>query len=76
VHRKKYVRIIMTFKHNVKMSIAMDFEVVKRRKMIREYELEKQIPNEIIKNAHKARSAGHIQVQEFIIVKDVSIKRN
>jgi nitroreductase len=60
--------------------MTMDFnEVVKRRKMIREYDLEKQIPDEIItkliKNAHKAPSAGHTQVQEFIIVKDPSIKR-
>ena len=58
----------------------MDFdEVVRKRKMIREYNLDKQIPNEIItkllKNAHRAPSAGHTQVQEFIIVKDVSIKR-
>ena len=64
----------------MKMSMTMDFdEVVKRRKMIREYDLEKQIPDEIItkliKNAHKAPSAGHTQVQEFIIVKDSSIKK-
>jgi nitroreductase len=54
----------------------MDFdEVVKRRKMIREYDLERQqIPDDLItkliKNGHKAPSAGHTQVQEFIIVKD------
>jgi nitroreductase len=59
----------------------MDFdEVVKRRKMIREYDSDRQqIPNEIItkliKNAHRAPSAGHTQVQEFIIVKDASIKK-
>jgi nitroreductase len=59
----------------------MDFdEVVKRRKMIREYDLERQqIPDDLItkliKNAHTAPSAGHTQVQEFIIVKDASIKR-
>jgi nitroreductase len=53
----------------------LDFdEVVKRRKMIREYDLDRQqIPDKIltklIKNAHKAPSAGHTQVQEFIIVK-------
>jgi nitroreductase len=54
-------------------------EVVKRRKMIREYDLGKQISDEIITkliiNAHKAPSAGHTQVQEFIIVKDASIKK-
>src|SRR5918911_3747737 len=61
--------------------IAMDFdEVVKRRKMIREYDLDRQqIPDEIItkliKNAHRAPSAGHTQVQEFIIVKDASTKK-
>lgn len=58
----------------------MDFdEVVRKRKMIREYEADTQIPNEtiskLIKNAHTAPSAGHTQVQEFIIVKDWSIKR-
>ena len=58
----------------------MDFdEVVRKRKMIREYDLDRQIPNEIIskliKNAHTAPSAGHTQVQEFIIVKDDSIKK-
>ena len=59
----------------------MDFdEVVKRRKMIREYDLNRQqIPNQIItkliKNAHRAPSAGHTQIQEFIIVKDSSTKK-
>jgi nitroreductase len=60
---------------------SLDFdEVVKRRKMIREYDLNRQqIPDQIItkliKNAHKAPSAGHTQVQEFIIVKDASTKK-
>src|ERR671934_377481 len=60
---------------------TMDFdEVVKKRKMIREYDSDRQqIPDDLItkliKNAHKAPSAGHTQVQEFIIVKDASIKR-
>ena len=59
----------------------MDFdEVVKRRKMIREYDSNRlQIPDKIItkliKNAHRAPSAGHTQVQEFIIVKDSSTKK-
>jgi nitroreductase len=59
----------------------MDFdEVVKRRKMIREYDLNRQqIPDKIvtklIRNAHRAPSAGHTQVQEFIIVKDSSTKK-
>src|SRR5919198_5796227 len=58
----------------------MDFdEIVRKRKMIREYDLDKQVPDEtitkLINNAHKAPSAGHTQVQEFIIVKDISIKK-
>jgi nitroreductase len=59
----------------------MDFdEVVKSRKMIREYDSDRQqIPDRIvtnvIKNAHRAPSAGHTQVQEFIIVKDDSTKK-
>ena len=59
----------------------MDFDdVVKRRKMIREYDSNRQqIPDKIItkliRNAHRAPSAGHTQVQEFIIVKDASTKK-
>jgi nitroreductase len=54
----------------------MDFEkVILQRKMIREYIANKQIRDELItrliKNAHRAPSAGHTQVQEFIIVKDL-----
>jgi nitroreductase len=29
----------------------------------------------LIRNAHRAPSAGHTQVQEFIIVKDPTIKK-
>ena len=47
--------------------------------MIREYIANKQIPEELImrliKNAHRAPSAGHTQVQEFIIVKDSITKK-
>jgi nitroreductase len=51
----------------------MDFEkVIRQRKMVREYIANKQIPGELImrliKNAHRVPSAGHTQVQEFIIV--------
>jgi nitroreductase len=59
----------------------MDFdEVVKRRKMIREYDSNKQrildkIITKLIKNAHRSPSAGHTQVQEFIIIKDASTKK-
>lgn len=58
----------------------MDFEeVIKKRKMIREYQQDRQIPIDIINkflvNAHSSPSAGHTQVQEFIVVRDPIIKR-
>jgi nitroreductase len=58
----------------------MDFEkVIRQRKMVRQYIANKQIPEELImrliKNAHRAPSAGHTQVQEFIIVKDRITKK-
>ena len=58
----------------------MDFdEVIRKRKMVREYDQDKQISDKIImkliRNAHRAPSAGHTQVQEFIIIKDPTIKR-
>src|ERR687891_854941 len=57
----------------------MEFDhVVRKRKMIRKY-LPKNIPDRIIskmiKNASKAPSAGHTQVQEFIIVRDPATKK-
>jgi nitroreductase len=46
--------------------------------MVRQYKAGKPIPDSIIttlmENAHTAPSAGHTQVQEFIIVKDPSTK--
>jgi nitroreductase len=52
--------------------------IIKRRKMVRQYIQDKPIPQEIvdklIANAHRAPSAGHTQVQEFIIVQDPLIK--
>jgi nitroreductase len=58
----------------------MDFEqIVKKRKMIREYQQDRQIPtdiiNKLLRNAHRSPSAGHTQVQEFIIVIDPVTKR-
>jgi nitroreductase len=58
----------------------LDFdEVVKKRKMIREYQQDRQIPtdiiNKILRTAHRSPSAGHTQVQEFIIVIDPVTKR-
>jgi nitroreductase len=53
-------------------------DIIKRRKMVRQYIQDKPIPQEIvdklIANAHRAPSAGHTQVQEFIIVQDPLIK--
>jgi nitroreductase len=58
----------------------MDFdEVAKKRKMIREYQQNRQIPtdiiNKLLKNAHRSPNAGHTQVQEFIVVIDPITKR-
>jgi nitroreductase len=58
----------------------MDFdEVIKKRKMIREYQQDRQIStdiiNKLLKNVHSSPSAGHTQVQEFIVVIDPIIKR-
>ena len=58
----------------------MEFEqVIRKRRMSREFDPAKQIPEKIItkllRNAHRAPSAGHTQVQEFIIVRDRVIKR-
>src|ERR671917_218697 len=58
----------------------MDFEdVVRKRKMVRRYKQNRPLPDKIItkliRNAHRAPSAGHTQVQEFIIVKDPLIKK-
>ena len=54
-------------------------DIIKRRKMIRQYKQDKPITKEIvdklIANAHRAPSAGHTQVQEFIIVQDPLIKK-
>lgn len=59
----------------------MDFdEVIKKRKMVREYQQDKQIPTDLINNhlsnAHRLPSAGYTQVQEFIIVIDPLQKGN
>jgi nitroreductase len=58
----------------------MDFDqIVTKRKMIRHFQQDRQVPDNIImkliKNAHRAPSAGHTQVQEFIIVKDHVTKK-
>src|ERR687892_246580 len=58
----------------------MDFdEVIKRRKMIREFQQDRQISAELLRkllrNAHRSPSAGHTQVQEFIVVIDPITKR-
>ena len=46
-------------------------DIIKRRRMVRQYIQDKPIPqviiDKLIANAHRAPSAGHTQVQEFII---------
>jgi nitroreductase len=53
--------------------------VVRKRRMIREFDTNKQIPEKIIRkllrNAHRAPSAGHTQVQECVIVRDPTTKK-
>lgn len=53
-------------------------QVIRKRKMIRAYR-DRNIPDSIIdkliSNALKAPSAGHTQVQEFVIVRDPGTKR-
>lgn len=59
----------------------MEFDqVVRKRKMIRKYLYPiwfqiVSIISKMIRNASKAPSSGHIQVQEFIIVRDSAIKK-
>ena len=54
-------------------------KVIRKRKMIRKYAQDRQVPekiiNKLIDNASRAPSAGHTQVQEFIVIKDPSTKR-
>ena len=50
----------------------MEFEqVIRKRRMIREFNSNKQT----LRDAHRSPSAGHTQVQEFIIVKDPITKK-
>jgi nitroreductase len=58
----------------------MEFEqVIKKRRMIRDFDSDQQIPEKIIakllRNAHRAPSAGHTQVQEFIIISNPATKK-
>ena len=54
-------------------------DIIKRRRMVRQYIQDKPIPqvivDKLIANAHRAPSAGHTQVQEFIIVQDPLLKK-
>lgn len=52
--------------------------VVRKRKMIRKYlpkQVSDQIINKLIENASRAPSAGHTQVQEFIVIRDPAVKK-
>jgi nitroreductase len=48
--------------------------------MIRKYQQDRQVStdilNKLLRNAHRSPSAGHTQVQEFIIVIDPITKGN
>lgn len=54
-------------------------KVIRKRKMIRKYDQTREVPdkiiNKLIDNASRAPSAGHTQVQEFVVIKDPGIKR-
>jgi len=56
----------------------MDFEMIlKKRRMVRSFGDKKVDDAQIVKllrNAHRAPSAGFLQQQEFIVVKDMAIK--
>lgn len=57
----------------------MEFDhVVRKRKMIRKYlhnKIPERIVSKMIKNASKAPTAGHTEVQEFITVTDPATKK-
>jgi nitroreductase len=58
----------------------MEFEqVIRKRRIIREFDPNKQIPEKVItkllRNAHRAPSAGHTQVQEFVVITDPTTKK-
>jgi nitroreductase len=54
-------------------------KAIRKRKMVRKYDKRRDVPDRLIdkllENASKAPSAGHTQVQEFIVVKDPQTKR-
>jgi nitroreductase len=53
-------------------------QVIRNRKMIRKYrsrEVPERLISKLIENASRAPSAGHTQVQEFIVIKDPNTKR-
>ncbi len=70
------IRIQLGFSYEGRMEFE---QVVRKRRMIREFDPDKQIPEKIITkllmNAHRAPSAGHTEVQEFVIVRDRAIKK-
>jgi nitroreductase len=60
------------------MDMELD-EVIRKRKMIRKYKQNREVPEQLVKklidSAARAPSAGHTQVQEFIVIKDLNTKR-
>lgn len=65
--------------HIFHADIHMEFnDVLRKRKMVRRYRpgrLPDRIISKLIENASRAPSAGHTQVQEFVIVKDPETKK-
>jgi nitroreductase len=59
------------------MHMELD-HIIRKRKMVRKYQ-SKDVPDllisKLIENASRAPSAGHTQVQEFIVVKDPETRR-
>ena len=74
----KEMRLVYLLHKRSKYMSEFD-DIIKRRKMVRQYIQDKpihqEIVNKLIANAHRAPSAGHTQVQEFIIVQDSLIKK-
>jgi nitroreductase len=79
IERSRHFILLVFHGSTMGMQNSTDFnEIIRKRKMIREYdskEVSDEIIRKLIRNAHRAPSAGHTQVQEFIIVKDPAIKK-
>jgi nitroreductase len=51
-------------------------QVIRKRSLIREFDGNEQIPEKVTpRNAHRAPSTGHTQVQKFVIVKNPTMEK-